>query len=236
MKPTTKQNFIYNNFLTSIKDLKKIKSYFWFSLFIFFFIAFIGLLLPTFFEEEILNLIKNLIAQTEGLGPLGLISFIITNNIQSAFFGIILGVFLGVFPLAIIIINGYVLGFVANKSIAIGGFSILWRLFPHGIFEIPAILISIALGLWIGISLMYNCIKHYKRNINNLNISLLILLSIIFLPLSFLIYITITLTNTKLRKIFLKNFSDSIRIFILIVIPLLVIAGIIEGFLIWFLS
>ena len=42
---------------------------------------------PTFTE-----LIAELIRQTEGLDAFGLIRFITANNIQSAFFGMILGV------------------------------------------------------------------------------------------------------------------------------------------------
>lgn len=231
-----KKDIIYENFVTSLKDLKKIKSYFWFSFFLFFLIVFVGLTLPIFFEEEILNIIRELIQKTEGLSLLELIRFIITNNIQSAFLGVVLGTVLGIFPLAIIVINGYVLGFVANKSIAIGGFLILWRLVPHGILEIPAILISTALGLMIGISMMYNCLKYYNKNFSRITISLLIFLSILFFPITFLIYLIFTLVNERLRKMFFSKLLMSFRIFIFIVVPLLVLAGIIEGGLILLLN
>ena len=233
---TKKPNFIYENFKKSLADLKKIKTYFWFSFFLFFIVTFIGMIFPTFFEKQILKLIKNLISQTEGLGPFELIKFIMYNNMQSAFLGMILGIFLAIFPLGIIIVNAYVLGFVANKTIAIKGVLVLWRLLPHGIFEIPAILISVSLGIMIGISLMKDCIKSHYKNISNLNLSLLIILSMIFLPISFVIYMAITLTKTNLRKKFFSNLIFSLRIFILIVIPLLVIAGIIEGLLIFLLA
>ena len=230
------QNFLKKNLLISIKDLKKIKFYFFFSLILFFFITFIGLTLPIFFEEQILKLIEELIKQTQDLGFFELIWFIILNNTKSAFFGIILGIFLGIFPIAIIILNAYILGFVANKSIALGGFLVLWRLLPHGIFEIPAILISVALGIRLGIGLMKNCIFYYNKKINNLNLSLLIFISILFLPISFIIYFILTIKETKLKKNFYDNFILSLRIFIFIIIPLLIIAGIIEGSLIWLLS
>lgn len=234
--PRKRQNFIYENFKIGLRDLSKIKVYFWFSFLLFFFIALIGFLFPSFFEEKILEIIRELIGQTEGLGVFGLIRFIMANNMKSAFLGIFLGIFLGVAPLGIIIVNAYILGFVANKSIAVGGFLILWRLLPHGIFEIPAILISLALGLKLGFSLMNNCIKHYNKKISSLNSAFLMFLSILFLPVSFIIYMTLTLTNLKLKEMFFRNITDSFRIFILIVVPLLVIAGIIEGVLIWGLS
>lgn len=179
-------NFIYSNFLIALKDLKKLINYFIFSLVLFFLFSIIGIIFPHILEDKIIELIKSLIDKTDGLNILELFIFITSNNIQVSFFGMILGIFLGIIPTLTLIVNGYVLGFVLNKSIASEGIFIIWRLFPHGIFEIPAVLISTSLGIKIG-------------------------------------------TNFKNIK---KNFKSSLRIFILIVIPLLVIAGIIESILV----
>jgi len=235
-KSSNKSNFIYKNFTTALKDLKKIKTYFWFSLILFLAVTFLSFLFPVFFEKEIMNLIKELVLKTQGMNVFELIQFIMANNMQSSFLAILLGIFLGIFPLTALVINAYVLGFVASKTVALEGFLVLWRLLPHGIFEIPAILISIALGLRIGILLMYECISSKIKKINNLEIGVLIFLSILFLPIAFLIYIIYTFVNKPLRKKFIENLLYSIRIFIFIVIPLLVIAGIIEGVLIVFLG
>ena len=194
----SKDNFIYRHFKKALEDLHDIKPYFWFSFFSFFLISIIGFFLPIFFEEKILEILENLVNKTEGLGLIDLIVFIIANNIMSSFFSLILGIFLGIFPIGVIIVNAYILGFVANKTVVIEGFLVLWRLLPHGIFEIPAVLISVSLGIRLGFLLIYNCIKDYKN----------------------------------LRIKFLNNIKESIRIFLLIVVPLLVIAGIIEGLLI----
>ena len=86
--------------------------------------------------------------------------FIFLNNIQSAFLGFILGIIFGIIPLTILIVNGYILGFVMNKSVAVEGILIIWRLVPHGIFEIPAILISTSLGIKLGTDL-----RNFKKNI-----------------------------------------------------------------------
>ncbi len=106
----------------------------------------------------------------------------------------ILGIFLGFVPLVVAVVNGYVLGFVASKTVAVEGWLILWRLLPHGIFEIPAVLISIALGLKLGSFLFTSKNKGWKE--------------------------------------FWKWIKDVVRVFIFVIIPLLVIAGIIEGLLI----
>tara|TARA_Y100000034_G_C6716675_1_gene316852 strand:- start:368 stop:697 length:330 start_codon:yes stop_codon:yes gene_type:complete len=107
-----------------------------------------------------------------------------------------LGIFLGIFSFLILIVNGYVLGFVASKSVAVEGILVLWRLLPHGIFEIPAVMISAGLGLKLG---AYLFVKHKKGD-------------------------------------FKQWLLNSLRVFLFIVVPLLIIAAIIEGILIIFLS
>jgi len=178
--------------------LKEIKNYILFSLVLFLIFGIIGFIFPIFFREQIIKLIVDLIKQTEGLGTLGLIRFIITNNANSAFFGMILGILFGIFPMIVVIINGYVLGFVANQTAVEFGGLVLWRLLPHGIFEIPAIMIAVGLGLKLGMFLFSAKERSWKE--------------------------------------FRKWIINSLRVFLLIVIPLLVIAGIIEGLLIVFLG
>ena len=225
-------NFIYRNFKQSLIDIKKVKLYFLFSLILFLFVGIIGLSFPVFFEEQIYNLLRELIGKTENLGLVELIQFIIYNNMSTSFIGMLSGILLMVPSLFVLIINGYILGFVANKSIFVEGITVLWRLFPHGVFELPAVLISLSLGIRIGYSLMYNCLKLYNKKLDNFTIFLVIILSIIFFPIAFIVYIILTLINARLRKNFYGKIVESLRTFIFVIIPLLVIAGIIEGMLI----
>jgi len=191
--------FVYGNFMEGLEYLKESMNFFWFSFILFFGVSLFGFFYPHLFEEQIIKLISEIIGQTEGLGVFGLISFIINNNIKSSFIGIVFGIFLGLVPLGIIVINGYVLGFVANKSVASGGLLVLWRLLPHGIFEIPAVLISVALGLKLGMFLfIYRGENKWKE--------------------------------------FWRWLAGSFKVFLLIVVPLLVFAGLIEGVLIWGLN
>lgn len=192
-------NFVYRNFILSLKYLRNLKNYIFFSFILFLVASFVGFLFPGLFEEQVRKIVEELIKQTEGLGFLGLIRFIIFNNMNSSFIALFFGIFFGVVPLIITIINGYVLGFVANKVVALEGILILWKLFPHGIFELPAVLISIALGLRLGMFLFI----YRGRN---------------------------------KKKEFWRWLKDSLRVFVFIVIPLLVIAGIVEGILIWIMG
>ena len=161
------------------------------------FLAFtlIGFFAPTpeIISEKIMEFIKEILLKTEGMSQSQLISFIFLNNIQGSFFAIIFGIFLGILPIVSAISNGYLLGFVANFAIQENGIFSLWRIFPHGIFELPAVFISFALGLRLGMSIFSK-----KRFIK-----------------------------------FNENFISCLKVFVLIIIPLLIIAAIIEGTLIF---
>jgi len=189
-------NIYFNsNFKFGLNQIKELKNYFFVVLFLFLLLGVVGFFFPYFFENEILKIIEELLAKTEGLGTIGLISFIISNNIQSAFFGMIFGVFFGIISLIVATVNGYVLGFVATRTVEIEGFLVLWRLIPHGIIELFAVMVSLALGLRLGMFLFI-----YK--------------------------------GKNKGKEFLRWIKNAIIVFVFIIIPLLVIAGIIEGALI----
>ena len=199
MRKTKKKNFFFkSNYLQSWSYLKESKNFIYFIIAIFFFFAFIGFFVsaPALIEEQILNFIKELIKKTEGMSQLELINFIFLNNLQSSFFGFVFGVFLGLFPLIAVTFNGYILGFVASLSVKNGGVLTLWRIFPHGIFELPAVFISLGLGLKFG--------------------------TFIF--------------QKKKLKFLSYCFFNSLRVFLFIVIPLLLIAAFIEGTLIFLYS
>lgn len=81
----------------------------------------------------------------------GKIIFVFLNNLLVALISIFLGAILGLFPIFIALMNGFVVGIVAGKVLESNGIGyLLVGLVPHGIFEIPAILISIGLGLKFG--------------------------------------------------------------------------------------
>ncbi len=105
---------------------------------------------PSQISEQILTFIRELIETTRDMDAKSMSGFIFFNNLQSSFMGMAFGVFLGIFPLAVAAVNGYILGFVASISVSSEGVFVLWRLFPHGIFELPAVFISLGMGLKIG--------------------------------------------------------------------------------------
>ena len=174
--------------------LKDSKRFIWIVVGIFSVFAMVGFFVPapTWISEQIMKFIREILEQTEGLSQFQLIRFILFNNLKSSFFGMVLGILFGILPIMATILNGYILGFVAVLSVAEGGIWVLGSLLPHGIFEFPAIFISLGLGLRLGTFV-------FKKNE---------------------------------RKFLKKNLLKSLKIFLLVIIPLLIIAGIIEGCLI----
>ncbi|MCK5321471.1 stage II sporulation protein M [Candidatus Pacearchaeota archaeon] len=148
-----KKGFFETNYLKCWKFLGECRWHIVFALATFALLFVIGFIFPIFFREEIFDFIAKITAMIEGKTVLELVGMIFFNNLRASFFAMVLGIGFGIFPLMVGIVNGYLLGFVAREVVARGGILIMWRLFPHGIFELPAILFSIGVGLKIGTDL-----------------------------------------------------------------------------------
>jgi len=189
---------ILNEYKKSFEYIRESKKFIYLVIGIFFFFVLFGYFIPVpeFLYQTIVNFINEIAQQTQNLSQMDLIQFIIFNNVKSTFFGILYGIIFGIFPVISIIANGYLLGFVALLSVKSGGILTLWKIFPHGIFELPAVFISLGIGIKMG---------------------------------------TFIFQKKKLKS-FTDYFVKSLKVFLLIVIPLLIIAGIIEGTLIELLN
>ena len=147
-----KHDFFKRNYVETWEYIKESKNFIYSIILLFIFFTIFGFILPVPAELEvkILEFIEQLLKHTEGLSQRELINFIFWNNFQSSLIGMLFGIFFGVFSVISAIANGYLLGFVASRVTGINGFFVLWRLFPHGIFELPALFISLGLGLRLG--------------------------------------------------------------------------------------
>lgn len=195
-KTKEKRGFLSRNYSLSFKFLKESKNYVYAAIILFLFSAVFGFVFPVFFSEMIKKFLQDVLEKTANMNLVQLITFIIENNLKSSLIGMATGIFFGIFPVVTALVNGYVLGFVANKSVSAAGPLILTRLFPHGIFELPALIISLGVGLKLG---------------------------------------TIIFAKNKAEAL-RHNVENALRVFLFIVLPLIVIAGIIEGLLIWFIG
>jgi len=196
MKKKRKKKFnLKEEYEKSWKYLKDSKKFIWIVLGVFFAFILIGFFIhpSEHLSEKILEFMQEILSKTDGMSQSQLIGFIFLNNVQSSFFGMVFGIFFGIFPAISTIANGYILGFVSNLAVQNGTVLSLWKIFPHGIFELPAMFISFALGIRLGISI-FN-----RKKFGNIE----------------------------------ENLFSCLKTFLFIVVPLLIIAAIIEGTLIF---
>ena len=191
------EDFWQKNYSLSWHYILECKNYILFILLLFLFSFYIALFYqPPEIVEIIRKFVEELLRKTQGLNTWQMIIFILDNNLKSSFFAMLLGIFLGIFPVATTFVNGYILGFIAEKAMKIEGSFILWRLFPHGIFELPAVVLALALGTKLGMFIF----------------------------------------SKEKKKEFLRRLENSLRVFLFVILPLLIIAAIIEGILVGMLG
>jgi stage II sporulation protein M len=114
-----------------------------------------GVFVPLPGKERLIRDLETALEPFRTLTASRLFLFILVNNTVKAFLVMILGLLFGIAPLFAVTSNGYVLGVAylyASAEMGYGG--ALLSLVPHGIFEIPAIILSSAYGLWLGMAVV----------------------------------------------------------------------------------
>ncbi len=90
----------------------------------------------------------------ESLRPL-VSSFVMTNNIQVSFLAFSTGILLGLGTLLVLAYNGFILGVIAAGVSATPSGVYFWSFVaPHGVIELPSIIISGAAGLLLGLAIV----------------------------------------------------------------------------------
>jgi len=195
VKKINKKNWLKENFLDSIEFLRSSKNFIFFGILLFLVGAFIGLIVPP--TPDVLvyiqNYVKKILEATSGMGLFELILFIFYNNLSVGFYSILFGSILGILPLVFAVGNGYMLGFISSIAISQLGINSLWKLVPHGIFELPAIFSSLGIGFRFGMFIF-----------------------------------------RKEKLSFWDLLKKSLKAFLLVILPLFLVAAIIEGALIFF--
>jgi stage II sporulation protein M len=155
---------IYSECWGFIKESKK-QIYFAIGVFLLFALVGFFAIPPQNLELILIQKLKEISEMFSGLGTMQTIWLIFTNNLFVCFLVIFLGILFGIFPFLTLISNGYIIGYVAQKAVAVDGILVLWKLLPHGIFELPAILISAGIGFKLGTSLFRRkeFLKNYKK-------------------------------------------------------------------------
>ena len=173
---------VEERFEEAIDYIKESKNFIYASMFLFFAAVIMGILFSNYLciLDEVL---KDIIEKTEGLHGIGMIIFIFNNNVQASFLALILGIAFGIFPVLTLFGNGLIIGYVIDKVSANAGIAELWRLLPHGIFEIHAVFISFGLGIRLGMFIFSkNKIKELKRRFfNSLNVLIYVILPLLLI-------------------------------------------------------
>lgn len=122
----------------------------------------VGILMGAIESDRIANLVMDdievLRSYSEQLSQtatpeLSFFKFIFLNNSVKSLGVIFLGALFGVFPAVFLLMNGLVLGFLVTLQAQKGAdmFDLIVKgLLPHGIIEIPAIIIAAAFGIQFG--------------------------------------------------------------------------------------
>ncbi|MDD5614765.1 MAG: stage II sporulation protein M [Candidatus Methanoperedens sp.] len=157
------------------KDIDYIYSsrkYFIASAGIFIFSFFIGLLISAKnpdAAENLLGMLKETFGSITSLEPFGRMLEIFKNNVRNSFMALIFGLGFGIVPFFFVVVNGIVLGilveFFLKKQ---GAIFVIAAILPHGIIELPMVLMSVGIGFRLG-HIAYLLMIHQKTTQELLN-------------------------------------------------------------------
>jgi stage II sporulation protein M len=141
----------------SVKDdaayLKSIWVYIALSVFLFFLTAIMGYFAAKFDPQIAANWTKELemLRWIMDQPPILIMIIIFLKNLLASAMAILLGLGLGLVPLLVVTSNGFLLGIVAYGAVQkVGILYLLAGILPHGIIELPVVLLSIAIGFRLG--------------------------------------------------------------------------------------
>jgi stage II sporulation protein M len=143
-------------FKTLFKHFREMKHYFIVSVLVFG----IGMFLGSAYADQFSAFLNNQIQGIKSLGDylskqnnqqLWFFVVIFLNNTSKAIMFIFLGLLFGVLPLFMLVANGMILGYVLTiESQNTPWMLILKGILPHGIIEIPTIILACAYGIKLG--------------------------------------------------------------------------------------
>ena len=187
----------YTKYLKEARQyLYRLKKYILFSSYIFIISIFGGYVFAQYYPSEtqmLIEEIKSMFIFEEEPTSLELFLFIFENNVSKLLLLLPLGIFAGLLPLFSVFTNGLILGVFAQ----IVSSNISWTFFflgimPHGIIEIPVLVVSGAIGIRIGKVAVWRLFSKKESLISEL--------------------------------------SKALKFFVLVLIPLIFIAALIESF------
>lgn len=96
----------------------------------------------------------------KNLDPLLVLGIILLNNSGKGLLVALAGFLFGIAPILFIILNGYIIGLIVYVvGLEKGIWQTILFLLPHGILEVPGILLACSYGLWLGNRFFYATIR-----------------------------------------------------------------------------
>jgi len=127
--------------------------------------------------QLILDQLESFTSPIKNLPSFSQFLFILLNNSVTLFFTLILGVGFGIFPFLVLLFNGMILGilfYISKVSLFFCG------ILPHGVFEIPALIIGSGVGLKLGNATFERIFKKKGNLKEEIEIALRVYLKILF--------------------------------------------------------
>ena len=123
--------------------------------FLFGFSVGMGYLLGKTIPSTAMNDILEAFPDASKMGLLELFGFIAWNNTSKSLLFMLGGLLGGVLPLFFVVFNGFFIGWVSYSLGAVRGIGyIIAGLAPHGIIEIPAIILAMSIGMSLGYAVL----------------------------------------------------------------------------------
>jgi stage II sporulation protein M len=148
------------NFLTSLiganeEYVRNIIPLFSIVMFLFLFSTYLGYVMGEGIPASAFEDILGNIPQPTGSNDLDILVAIISNNIIAAFIFLASGVVIGIPPLIFVELNGFFVGWISyTASIEVGLGTVAISLLPHGVIEIPTVILCAAMGMGLGYQLV----------------------------------------------------------------------------------
>lgn len=131
-----------------------LKNYIFVAIFIFSLGFLFGFNWAQIFPEEtelILKRTKEVLEPIIKMSSISQFFFIFLKNSLTLFFGLVLGIIFGIYPFLVLFSNGTILGILAfSSSQNFSWLKFLLGILPHGIIEIPVLILAGAIGLKLG--------------------------------------------------------------------------------------
>jgi stage II sporulation protein M len=124
----------------------------------------VGITMPSLTGNTISDL-KDQVGTLKDMSSLGFMLGIFENNVIKCFLAVILGLAVGVAPLAFTVANGFVVGIAVGYVIGQSGLLyVLVGMLPHGVIEMPMVFLSGAIGLKLGWDVLRSFYRAIRRS------------------------------------------------------------------------